>query len=475
MEKFREFVMKLAETCPNAPSNPAQKTVFQSRLNQWFSEHRTPDHPPYSAMIERALRELNENNGSTEEEISQFIVKEYDALPWAHLTLLGHHLGILCKSGDIVLTRSKRYMLAGENTFRTSSTKGKKKKRKRKSRWAWERDGNKQRKTRNQPKGNSVDRIEEHKGADEKLTENDAHSEKKQNEGSMAVNEMEHSRDMPQELEINPSEIMNGHICGAGKEEKQEEGQTNDNQRAVSSPERPPGFESIIVQNLTDSEIFLRTCLSSQEESVVIGERELDLPIDGKKLLDSPREPSVLKLSISDNFFELTKLSEMKHSSEAHEMAVAVQEGNPKSVKVHETVFNTSVASYRRCTNSKHPKEEAIPDIHAPRWQSGIVSASVEEISTSKRTERQQRRWSLHSPKAVNIIGPDISPNSIDQLKLSDVEMPQDQREKSVSSPKPEQHLLHEKPHCDLLEAVQSVTIENNPKEIKVYSRRTKT
>lgn len=483
MEKFREYVTELAETCPNAPSNPAHKTLFQNRLNQWFSEYKTPDHPPYSAMIERALKELTEKNGSTEDEISQFIIKEYDALPWVHLTLLESHLERLCKSGDIVLTRGKRYMLAEENTFLTSSTKGKKKKRKRKSRWAWERVRNKQQKIRNQPKGNKGDRIEVHKGSDDISTENDVNNENKQNEGMMAVNEMEHSRDMQQELEINPSEIMNGHICGADKEEKQEEGQTNENQLTVSSPERPPGFESIIVENFSDSEIFLRTCLSSQEPSVVAGEKELDLPIDDKKL-DLPREPSVHELAISENFLKLTELSEVKRSSEAHEVDVSVQEGNPKSVEVHETVPNTLVAFYRRCKNSNRPKEEAIPDIQVPRWQYGIVSTSAEESTTSKCMERQQRPWSLDSPKAVNFIGPDISPiiddHQLPRLKLSDMEWPQDdQREESVSFPNPEQHLLHEKPQCDLLEAdvfevVQSVTIVSKPK-IKVYGRRTKT
>lgn len=435
-------------------------------------------------MIERALRELNEKNGSTEDEISQFIIKEYDALPWVHLTLLESHLERLCKSGDIVLTRGKRYMLAEENTFLTSSTKGKKKKRKRKSRWAWERDRNKQQKKRNQPKGNRGDRIKEHKGSDDISTENGLNNENKQNEGMMAVNEMEHSRDMQQELEIDPSEIMNGNICGADKEEKQEEGKTNDNQLAVSSPERPPCFESIIVENFSDSEIFLRTCLSSQEQSVVAGERELVVPIDDKKL-DLPREPSVHELAISENFLKLTELSEVKHSSEAHEVDESVQEGNPKSVEVHETVSNTLVASYRRCKNSNHPKEEAIPDIQVPRWQSGIVSTSKHmEITTSKHMERQQRPWRLHSPKAVNFIGPDISPifddHQLPRLKLSDMDWPQDQREESVSFPNPEQHLLHEKPQCDLLEAdvfevVQSVTIVSKPKEIKVYGRRTKT
>ncbi|XLR23171.1 hypothetical protein S83_051071 [Arachis hypogaea] len=34
-------------------------------------------------MIHMAISELNENKGSTEEEISNFIVKEYENMPWA--------------------------------------------------------------------------------------------------------------------------------------------------------------------------------------------------------------------------------------------------------------------------------------------------------------------------------------------------------------------------------------------------------
>lgn len=56
-------------------------------------------------MIERAIKELNENGGSSMESISQFLEKEYNCLALAHSTLLKYHLVKFCESGAIVLTR----------------------------------------------------------------------------------------------------------------------------------------------------------------------------------------------------------------------------------------------------------------------------------------------------------------------------------------------------------------------------------
>ncbi|EYU31828.1 hypothetical protein MIMGU_mgv11b022888mg [Erythranthe guttata] len=66
-------------------------------------------------MIERAIRELNEKEGSTEPSISRFIFEQYNDLPLAHWTLLKHHLNKRCESGDIAMTPGNRYMLARAN------------------------------------------------------------------------------------------------------------------------------------------------------------------------------------------------------------------------------------------------------------------------------------------------------------------------------------------------------------------------
>ncbi|GAA0163989.1 hypothetical protein LIER_19730 [Lithospermum erythrorhizon] len=71
----------------------------------------THDHPPYSPMIHMAIQELNEKGGSSEESISEFIKRHYDDLPWAHYSLLKHHLGSLSEHGEIVLISGFRYSL----------------------------------------------------------------------------------------------------------------------------------------------------------------------------------------------------------------------------------------------------------------------------------------------------------------------------------------------------------------------------
>ncbi|CAA3014792.1 3-ketoacyl- thiolase 2, peroxisomal [Olea europaea subsp. europaea] len=88
-----------------------------------------------------ALQELNEKWGSSEDSISKIIEKEYKNLPWAHLTLLKHHLEKLCESGEVV-TRGRRYMLSGAIPNLISSTRHKRKKRKKKWKlnWDWKRE-----------------------------------------------------------------------------------------------------------------------------------------------------------------------------------------------------------------------------------------------------------------------------------------------------------------------------------------------
>lgn len=69
-------------------------------------------------MIKRAILELNEKGGSSEDSISKFLQKEYkDALPYAHSMFLRHHLAILSQSGYIITRLGKRYMLVRDKFF----------------------------------------------------------------------------------------------------------------------------------------------------------------------------------------------------------------------------------------------------------------------------------------------------------------------------------------------------------------------
>ncbi|KAL3510591.1 hypothetical protein ACH5RR_029992 [Cinchona calisaya] len=128
MEKLKETVMKLLKIEPNthlSEESHDKSHLVEERLSQFLSLLHSPDHPPYAWMIERALQELNEKGGSSEESISQFIKKEYSDLPWAHYTMLKHHLVQLCESGEVVLTCDKRYLLAGSDAYLKERRKNK--------------------------------------------------------------------------------------------------------------------------------------------------------------------------------------------------------------------------------------------------------------------------------------------------------------------------------------------------------------
>ncbi|KAI5677152.1 hypothetical protein M9H77_08102 [Catharanthus roseus] len=112
MEKFKEMIFKFAiASSPTKSLPPLQRSSIERRLDEYFPRFRTPDHPPYSAMIQAAIQKLDEEGASSEEAISQFIRKEYPDLPWAHDTLLKHHLENLCEVGIIVKVSGDLYML----------------------------------------------------------------------------------------------------------------------------------------------------------------------------------------------------------------------------------------------------------------------------------------------------------------------------------------------------------------------------
>ncbi|CAL5338917.1 unnamed protein product [Camellia sinensis] len=116
MSNFRALVMKFVTSDTTIPLTPSRKTLMQNRLTHLFPDTHTPDHPTYASMIHGAIKELNEEGGSSEESISKFIKNKHDDLPWAHSTFLKHHLWKLCESGDIAVTYEKRYLLGGAIT-----------------------------------------------------------------------------------------------------------------------------------------------------------------------------------------------------------------------------------------------------------------------------------------------------------------------------------------------------------------------
>ncbi|GLT44373.1 hypothetical protein SLA2020_182760 [Shorea laevis] len=68
-----------------------------------------PDHRPYSFMIRRAIEELNQTKGSSNEAVSKFTMENYQHIPFAHEVLLSNHLQKLCDRGEIVITNDVNY------------------------------------------------------------------------------------------------------------------------------------------------------------------------------------------------------------------------------------------------------------------------------------------------------------------------------------------------------------------------------
>ncbi|KAJ0450842.1 putative linker histone H1/H5, domain H15, winged helix-like DNA-binding domain superfamily [Helianthus annuus] len=137
MEKLQEALIQFTHSNPNLFPNDANNSyplLIQHCFPKFFSDFQTPNHPPYAAMIYKAIQELNKKGGSSEKSISDHIQKEYTDLPWAHSTLLKHHLEKLCDRNEICITDKQCYLLAGiESESRNKSSKPSKKHKKDKS------------------------------------------------------------------------------------------------------------------------------------------------------------------------------------------------------------------------------------------------------------------------------------------------------------------------------------------------------
>ncbi|KAM0012278.1 putative linker histone H1/H5, domain H15, winged helix-like DNA-binding domain superfamily [Helianthus debilis subsp. tardiflorus] len=137
MEKLQEALIQFTHSNPNLfpiDANNSYPLLIQQCFPKFFSDFQTPNHPPYAAMIYKAIRELNKKGGSSEKSISDHIQKEYTDLPWAHSILLKHHLEKLCDRNEICITDKQCYLLAGaEWESRNKSSNPSKKHKKHKS------------------------------------------------------------------------------------------------------------------------------------------------------------------------------------------------------------------------------------------------------------------------------------------------------------------------------------------------------
>ncbi|KAL4569439.1 hypothetical protein LXL04_025077 [Taraxacum kok-saghyz] len=137
MEKLKEALIQFADSNPSLFPHDgfnSYTSLIEQRFSQSFFDFQTPNHPPYAAMIHKAIGDLNEKRGSSEESISKYIKQEFLDLPWAHSTLLKHHLEKLCDRKEISITHKQRYFLPVTDSDPLSISKSEKQlKRKRNS------------------------------------------------------------------------------------------------------------------------------------------------------------------------------------------------------------------------------------------------------------------------------------------------------------------------------------------------------
>ncbi|KAJ0266062.1 hypothetical protein HA466_0001230 [Hirschfeldia incana] len=119
VENLRAFMVNLANS--RGLLLPESSRLFEQRFLDMCSSP-TPDHPTYSAMIFIAITELNEEGGSCQEDISEFIKSKYESLPFAHTSLLSHHLAKLVEKSEILCDYNNYcYTLPGERKTGSST------------------------------------------------------------------------------------------------------------------------------------------------------------------------------------------------------------------------------------------------------------------------------------------------------------------------------------------------------------------
>ncbi|GFP83513.1 mitogen-activated protein kinase 9 [Phtheirospermum japonicum] len=447
MEKFQKVIFKLAETHPNAPLTPAARTLLQDRLSRFVSQYKTPDHPPYSAMIERAIRELNEKRGSSEASISRFLEKEYDNLPWAHLTMLKHHLRHLCASSFIVVTHNKRYKLPGEieipilNSPSTEVDKSKPPRRRTRWRWDCEREKIRRRKRRLIKlrilhKGKIVkviDNHQEHDGKEAQLTE-----EKVRNPVS---------RDPKAD-------------DSAARAQEQPERQQSEYSRPEIS--KHPGFELPRVENIPDPGLAqLPDEVNLQQQETGPSEITRD-DVSAAHTQEQPERqqseysrPEISKPPCS----ELPQVKDLPNPGPADLPNVVnslQQETGPSEItKADVSAAHTQEQPEGEQSVNSRPEISKPPDLRPPRVENllnpgptQLEPTSTEELFNSERARRQLRRWNQSYP------GPTSGPEDNDLPLLG--------------------YFNLETPRVSVVEQMQLESDVKSVKRVEKYSRRRK-
>ncbi|KAL8142056.1 hypothetical protein V2J09_015088 [Rumex salicifolius] len=112
MEELKKMVIKLAIAQNKQQLSSSQIALIDRQLHQEFPIGlRTPNHPTYASMINKAITDLDEKGGSKKTSIYEYIREHFEDLPWGHSNFLSHHLTKLCDEGVIVLNACGRYSI----------------------------------------------------------------------------------------------------------------------------------------------------------------------------------------------------------------------------------------------------------------------------------------------------------------------------------------------------------------------------
>lgn len=391
MEKFRDVVMKLSEN-----AGPELKILIQDHLTNFISGFHTPDHPPYAAMIHRAIEELNEKRGSSEESISEYIKKQHTDLPLAHNSLLKYHLGKLCDCGEIVVTGKHLYLLPGTNPRLESLVRTEKYKptRKRRARKGHGRVGKRYRKesdthgeTHGEVQG-ETDRCNKEK--DDVIGDNNEmkvdHKVDRVGELDQVVKQTEQESGMLDEQSQLHRQLSHAK-CAPGVDSKQSK---------LSSPDRPPGFELMNFQSKEKDAIeqepemiFNSEWLSESETLQQVDQeqwRRGQLKCKYQRLSECPKPAS------SDILTELLPSQNQQHQMDPSNLegSQGVKSKDVKLVELHPQKFKQYG---RRKKLKSQTKEKEMQDVTAELEQKTkqLDLSDLDKSSQSFPAERQQQ------------------------------------------------------------------------------------
>ncbi|XP_055802302.1 uncharacterized protein LOC129871417 [Solanum dulcamara] len=475
MEKLREVILKLSNSEPNVPLSETQNAILQQHLNNFLSRlHITPDHPPYTWMIEKALQELNEEGGSSEDSISEFIKKEHDSLPCAHMTVLKHHLQKMTEKGEILMNDG-RFLLPGDsksvNPKRKRKRKCVKRKKKGNSEIKQKKSGQKKKEEDKQVQHDDIEVVREQKDLDEQqndvTVDGNRGQENRIHEEYWALNEHhnEPSTDKGnaqlsgQQKDVTGTKVFSRRVLRSTVHKQKGKEQVDATEGSLQSsvdigsgigcntgsvPIEPPGFMMTEeIEHLQDSELQQsQLSLSTVEETADISNLypqeilENEQPGDDLPQLLSPEAPPGFEFLVVEDatankahtsssvdldlLKEHTSLSVgldlpkedcfMHQSSDRPSVEEALLKSKKQQKKHHSWQQTNRPMTRAQRKGTVTPNEQPISGRNRTQVQLAMERSSepkqpsIENSSETDRAQRQQKRWSknLVEPKSVS-------------------------------------------------------------------------